>query len=307
MKVCRIFIYILLLSLITLTPRNSQGQEYIYADVFGLTTNAMVSGALEMGIVSGKTGLYLIPYYLRVQFPPQNFTAWGIQIYTNNCINHTWISTTGVYNGLRGKNDIQLRVPLYWQAYDTPQSLTNTVGGLAFNMNTLPQYWGLIRDRNDEDIAVSWLTNANLLDRTFISYTGLGKYPNMGRTSIKPPVYLYLGMDVRDVKETEQFTGTLNLDFYNLAVDLNKGGYATPNPFVPTRGQKAFFNFYLNDINSSFIIRIFTIRGRLIKTLTQQREWDGRKENGEIVEGGLYIYQIEAENKRVSGSVVLIK
>lgn len=87
---------------------------------------------------------------------------------------------------------------------------------------------------------------------------------------------------------------------------FSEGGYATPNPFLPRRGQKAFFNFRF-EVPTAFTIRIYNLRGRLQRTLSGTREWDGRGESGHLCEGGVYVYQIEAEGKRVSGKVVLIK
>lgn len=88
---------------------------------------------------------------------------------------------------------------------------------------------------------------------------------------------------------------------------LGDGGYATPNPFLPLLGQKAFFNFRFEEPNAVYAVRIYNLRGRLQRTLTNTREWDGRNESGHLCEGGVYVYQIEAEGKRVNGKVVLLK
>jgi hypothetical protein len=88
---------------------------------------------------------------------------------------------------------------------------------------------------------------------------------------------------------------------------LEAGGYATPNPFLPVCGQNAYFNFKTRDAGVGFVIRIFNLRGRLQRTLTQTREWDGRSESGHLCESGVYVYQIEADGRHASGKVVLIK
>jgi hypothetical protein len=85
------------------------------------------------------------------------------------------------------------------------------------------------------------------------------------------------------------------------------GGYATPNPFLPLRGQKVFFNIRFDSPAAIFTIRIYNLRGHLQRTLRNMREWDGRSEAGHVCEGGVYIYQIQADDRRVSGKVVLIK
>jgi hypothetical protein len=85
---------------------------------------------------------------------------------------------------------------------------------------------------------------------------------------------------------------------------LSYEGFASPNPFVPTRGQTTFF--YLNDSPPLVTVKIFNIKGRKIRTLSNTLEWDGRDDSGRYCEGGLYIFQIEASGKRRSGQVVLI-
>jgi hypothetical protein len=56
-----------------------------------------------------------------------------------------------------------------------------------------------------------------------------------------------------------------------------------------------------------FTIRLFTIKGREVRVLENVFEWDGRDQNGQLCEGGLYVYQIETGGRRVSGTVVLIE
>lgn len=291
-------------------PAQSFADAYLSADVMSLSTNARVDGGFALGNTTSTAGHYLLPYYLRVHFPASNFTAWGIQLYTNNSPNRAWNPPDGIYGGLRGAADPQVRVPLYWQVYDTPQSVTTTVGGLAFYDDRFRGHtlhcWGLVRDRNDTDMA-NWLEYSTLRKRTLVSYEGFGDYPAPNRPCRTSPVYVYLGIDVSQVRTTDSFGTVLNLDLYNLGVDISSGGYATPNPFTPATGQRTSFNFFLKDINSRFEIKIFTIRGRCIRTINDVREWDGRGDNGQLVEGGLYIYQITADGQRVSGTVVLIK
>lgn len=279
---------------------------YITADIIDMNTNATVSGSIDSGTILANSGYHLIPYYLRINYPPNNLTAWGVQAYTNNNPNNSWTVGNGVYGGLRGLADRTQGLPLYWQVYDTPQSNTITAGGLGFYPATA-HYWGLMEDSSNVNVASTWMLQENLARRTVVNYNGLGSYPLAGRTGSFEPVYMYLGVDASDVSQAQQFGTTLHLDLYHLGVDPNSGGYATPNPFTPTTGQRTNFNFFLQDLNASFSIRIFTIRGRLIKTITDRMDWDGRNENGSIVEGGLYIYQIETEGRRVSGTVVLIK
>ncbi|MBN1594484.1 hypothetical protein JW933_01020 [candidate division FCPU426 bacterium] len=82
--------------------------------------------------------------------------------------------------------------------------------------------------------------------------------------------------------------------------------YAWPNPFLPMLGQKTVFSFAVS-AGGHFTIRILNLRGRVVRRLNDTFEWDGRSEAGHMCEGGLYLYQIEAEGRRMSGTIVLLK
>ncbi len=84
------------------------------------------------------------------------------------------------------------------------------------------------------------------------------------------------------------------------------GGYAAPNPFFPGRGQSMRLFFTLQNESGGYSVRIFTLQSRLVRTLNNTREWDGRDQNGHMVESGLYIYQIAAGSEKASGTVVLL-
>lgn len=310
------FLTAIFILLAVLGPRRASAEAFVNADVFGLSTNAVATGSLDLGTISPQNNYFLFPYYIALSFPSNNPTAWGLQLYTDNNSAKSWNPPNGLAGGLRGRTDPTQGIPVYWQIYNerqnaqpawgTAKSITVTAGGLKFSHDTL-QYWGRLYDVNDNDVVGIWMTSDILQRRTIAGFKGLGDFPRSGRTSVSSPIYLYLGLDVSQVSSTQTYGTNLRVDLYNLGLDINQGGYATPNPFTPTTGQKANFNFFLKDINSTFKINIFTIRGRRIRTITDSREWDGRNDQGRLVEGGLYIYQIEAEGRRVSGTVVLIK
>ncbi|MCD4813871.1 T9SS type A sorting domain-containing protein [bacterium] len=86
-----------------------------------------------------------------------------------------------------------------------------------------------------------------------------------------------------------------------------RGGYAIPNPFVPHVGKQVTFIFEMGNPLASYSISIMDLKGRIVKRLENKKTWDGRSDNGHLCEGGVYIYQIEAEGKRVTGKVVLVK
>jgi len=317
-----ILIPCVVIGLLTLSVGSFAAQEYIIPDVYSLTINAKHTGDINLpdkiniSAINPDDRLYLFPYYISLELPAENFTAWGVQLYTNNNSDGMFTDPDGVYGGLRGNMNPQRKIPLYWQVYDrdlktaetwgSPQSITATT--LAFYPETLNR-WGRIQDRRDDAYTSAWMNSVTLGRRTLAGYQGLGPYPQTGRPFVKPPVYLYLGMDLRDSAQipSQEYSTVLHVDMFNLGVDITGGGYATPNPFTPATGQRTHFNFFLRNITSGFSIKIYTLRGRLIRTITTTRDWDGRNESGQFVEGGLYIYQIEAEGKRVSGTVVVIK
>jgi len=74
--------------------------------------------------------------------------------------------------------------------------------------------------------------------------------------------------------------------------------YNYPNPF----SDQTYFTFKLSQIPDELEIRIFTISGRLIKTIKRNSaqlnfdfnriNWDGRDEDGDIIASGVYLYKM---------------
>jgi len=56
-----------------------------------------------------------------------------------------------------------------------------------------------------------------------------------------------------------------------------------------------------------FTIRIYDITGKRIKTLRNYPIWDGTDDDGDIVESGVYIYQLKVDGKVVSGVIAVAK
>lgn len=295
----------------------------LQVEVRHLTSNALAVQGFSLGQLQLSQQQYLIPYYLKIAFPPANPTAWGIALYTNNNSDHAWTSNDGLYRGLRGLTNPQVSLPLFWQVYavppdvahtwGTPQSVTTMTGGLGFyndpvNGRTL-QYWGVVKDRNDFDVVNKWDDPDVVADRTLAGYKGLGNFPaTKRRLTDASTVYTYFGIGLGSVQSTQSFKTTLFVDLVHTGMDsFSKGGFARPNPFKPAAGQKTVFEFYVNEYNISYTVCIYSLRGRLLRSMTNIREWDGRDNSGRLVEGGLYLYQIESEGRRVSGTVVVVK
>jgi len=78
--------------------------------------------------------------------------------------------------------------------------------------------------------------------------------------------------------------------------------WAAPNPFTSST------SFYVVGGNGNPIIRIFTIKGRLIRTLKGEvLRWDGKDERGKPVESGLYIFQVLDGGEIATGTVVFVR
>ncbi|MCK5241272.1 hypothetical protein KAR34_02360 [bacterium] len=88
---------------------------------------------------------------------------------------------------------------------------------------------------------------------------------------------------------------------------LGERGAATPNPFLPALGQRTQFQLASLEEQGEYMIRIWDIAGRLVRTLRNVSEWDGSSEAGHLCEGGVYIFQIQTQERSSMGKVVLIK
>jgi hypothetical protein len=72
--------------------------------------------------------------------------------------------------------------------------------------------------------------------------------------------------------------------------------------------------FYFNGTSyfGEVIIKIFDREGRQIRGSLEPETanimvWDGRDGNNKIVNGGIYIYQVEADGKIINGTIVVAK
>jgi hypothetical protein len=89
-------------------------------------------------------------------------------------------------------------------------------------------------------------------------------------------------------------------------------GWAAPNPFTPNGSgdatDRTVFYVATRYKSTDFTVKIYNVNGRRIKILENGRRiWDGTDEHGNMVEGGLYIYQIHSGDEIISGTVVVIR
>ena len=90
-----------------------------------------------------------------------------------------------------------------------------------------------------------------------------------------------------------------------------------PNPFTPLSSDEDFNQVVfparaLEDASGEFTVSIYDIDGMLVKSLTAlpgetKLVWDGRDEAGEIVESGVYVYQLQIGESFKTGTVIVAK
>ena len=90
-----------------------------------------------------------------------------------------------------------------------------------------------------------------------------------------------------------------------------------PNPFTPLSSNEDFNQVVfparaIEDASGEFTVHIYDIDGMLVKTLTAlpgetKLIWDGRDEAGEIVESGVYVYQLQVGESIKTGTLIVAK
>ena len=90
-----------------------------------------------------------------------------------------------------------------------------------------------------------------------------------------------------------------------------------PNPFTPLSPDEDFNRVVfpartLEETSGEFTVLIFDIDGMLVKTLTAlpgetELIWDGHDEAGEIVESGVYVYQLQVGESFKTGTLIVAK
>ena len=90
-----------------------------------------------------------------------------------------------------------------------------------------------------------------------------------------------------------------------------------PNPFTPLSGDSDFNTVVfpkrtIEDGEGEFKVLLFNLNGVLVKSLTAQLDedelrWDGRNESGDVVESGIYIYQLEVGESIATGTIIVAR
>jgi hypothetical protein len=124
---------------------------------------------------------------------------------------------------------------------------------------------------------------------------------------------------VNDILNKECYTYSQKLGRYGIILTSLASEFTltkvAPRIFTPEESLDVikYARFYFeNPENNEVTIRIFDLSGALIRRNLEREGdnvmlWDGRDNTGAIVKGGVYIYQIEAGRKVMSGTIVVAK
>jgi len=96
-------------------------------------------------------------------------------------------------------------------------------------------------------------------------------------------------------------------------IDLYQNG---PNPFdLSVNNPTTIIKYKLSE-ESEVTIKVYTLTGRIVKTLIDKQTmpagewyvtWDGKDENGSLVDSGLYLYSLVTPSKTVIKKMLVIK
>ena len=87
-----------------------------------------------------------------------------------------------------------------------------------------------------------------------------------------------------------------------------KGNY--PNPFNPTTKIR-----FSNDRSSNVKVTIYSLKGEKVATLMNKKvnagtydvTWNGKNSKGKIVPTGMYLYNVESDQRTLQGKMLFLK
>ena len=199
--------------------------------------------------------------------------------------------------------------------YSEPVTVNLTFSGMAYNQPVSYEYSFTLSDSNQTKYAfLSKIWAKQKIDDLMILYY---TYPagSQQADEIKQQI-INLSVMWGVLSPFTSFTGgevTSDDDIEPVSKDQViqlKGNY--PNPFNPS----TTINFAVNnDLNEMAEIKIYNLKGQLIKTLYVQIRgkgeysvnWDGQNELNKHVATGVYLYKITCGQHHAAGKMILIK
>ncbi len=82
--------------------------------------------------------------------------------------------------------------------------------------------------------------------------------------------------------------------------------FTYPNPFRITSQNLVFFNLPANFQTASPTIKIYTVNGQLVATLST-RTWNGRNAAGNLVASGTYLFEVSSSAGHAAGRMAVIR
>ena len=121
-----------------------------------------------------------------------------------------------------------------------------------------------------------------------------------------------------DTSDNTSFLSPQNLNPMRFSVDEKvevREIINAPNPFFDT----TVFSYYLTQPASKIVVKIYTLRGKLVKTIEQESPrwkyneefWDGKDEDGNKLASGVYFYKfvVYDDNRKMEkiGKLAIIR
>lgn len=157
-------------------------------------------------------------------------------------------------------------------------------GMVEFNFGT-ESNWKMIGDVNNRD------TNP----------TGMILQPNEVR-------YVYFGVKTPVAAPGVSYQTKILVEVIDGAISAAAQAQdVRPKQATVTPNGDGFNDSAVFGITGSFEIKVFNIKGKLVRTLQNINVWDGRDDNGDLAESGVYAYKVKAPGVNVSGMLAVAR
>ena len=63
----------------------------------------------------------------------------------------------------------------------------------------------------------------------------------------------------------------------------------------------------ISDADGDYTIEIFNVRGERVRRIVNMNKWNGRDDDGQIVENGTYVYRLTGQGMTVTGMIAVAR
>jgi len=204
---------------------------------------------------------------------------------------------------------------------------SQTIGGTKGNISTSISFKPY-RYKNREQLAsLGFPEKVQIMLRYEIDDKGLIKNTTLPASKAKDKLgfYYYNGIEWVKIPATlDQASQTLVATVSHLSKYALIAGFTNPTALTLTKrippiitpnadgiNDRCFFYYDGFKAGTTPSLKIFDLSGSLVAEVTQvipgQMEWDGKDMTGAVMDSGIYVYQIQAGDEIITGSVVLAK